>query len=444
MAGAETSVRFPATGMDIAALLLRAVMVHLELGCRLVFPTRLDAGLLERAVRLSLDAEPVLGCALETSFFTAWWRRLDNLDGRVPFSVVETTETDAEWHRFVGGRVSDTGPQVAVELVHGTDHDEVFVRINHVASDGQAIKFYAYLLADIYSRLALAPDYVAHPNPTPRPSISDALANLSTEQLEGASKEPPRAKREFWKIPPKGLSGTGRDVRERSIDPATFRAIKAYCASSGCSLHDILLAALLRATARSFSTPAGGAMALDFSVDYRRYLDPDARDRIANISSAVSLAVPCSDGEPFAITLERVGEQTSALRDSLWGIRSMAKLERMCGRSLKPISVLMGSVGRKNARKGVANAFLSNFGVFDEERLGFAGVAPDSAVVFGPAPWGSGQLTAVSTYRDTMSVSMGFCNNDHDAASVEGVLDAMLEELRAAAVQTRPGGGRSG
>jgi len=49
--------------------------------------------------------------------------------------------------------------------------------------------------------------------------------------------------------------------------------------------------------------------------------------------------------------------------------------------------------------------------------------------MFGPASRGPSVVPTISTYRDTLTVCMGFCERDFDPAVVQHVLDGIECEI---------------
>ncbi len=235
---------------------------------------------------------------------------------------------------------------------------------------------------------------------------------------------------QYWIIPFKAFTGEGRTIVAHNLDPERFRLMREYGRLRSASVHEMLLTALLRAASRTVRVPPDTPMAVDFSVDLRRFASPEVADRIANLSVTLHMALACFDDEHFDATLERVCEQTAEMRNASWGLEWMARTDRLARRLFKPIARLFVYVGTKQARRGATIPSLSNLGVLDERRLAFAGEIPIAAVMAGPAIWGAGQLVTVSTYRDTMTISIGFCEADQDPGAIETVLQAMIDELR--------------
>jgi NRPS condensation-like uncharacterized protein len=433
MAESKIPSRFPATPNDTATALARALGQHMELGCRLAFAGRLDADVLRRAVRLTLDAEPVLGCAFASTATKAWWAPLSDLDAALPFSVAEMTDAELDARRFQTLPIDDAGPQVAVRLLCAPEHDEVSVRLSHVAADGKSTKQYAYLLADTYSRLVADPAYEPAPNLTPRPSSADVWSGLSVEQRR-AAKRSPKMTMPNWLVPRRAETGRGRTFEELVLDAETYGALKGYGASHDATLNDLLLTAFFRALAVTYQPPGGKAMSLPFSAEHRRYLPRQDGLPISNLAITLWLGLAWVSGESFENTLERACEQTRAWRSALWGVKDAVQATKLmalgpaiAGRVMR-MTAKLGSSGKEGGRAHTSPVF-TNIGVLDEARLAFDTSVPTAARLSGPAAFGASFVPTISTYRDAVTVSMGFCAEDMDPDVIGGLLSAMGAEL---------------
>ena len=91
--------------------------------------------------------------------------------------------------------------------------------------------------------------------------------------------------------------------------------------------------------------------------------------------------------------------------------------------------MVLKAIARLTAGSGKSSPIFTNIGVIDEQRLSFGSDVPVDARMSGPAGFGASFVATVSTYRDTLTVSMGFCESDTDPSAVEGVLHAIDEEL---------------
>lgn len=425
-------LRFPATANDLATSVMRVLGQHLELGCRLVFDRRLDEAVLRTAVRSSLHAQPVLGCGLRTTFRTGWWERLHDLDDRVPFSITHTEDPDRDAVALQAGTIPDSGPQVFVGLLRAAGHDEVCFRITHNVADGQAVKQYAYLLGELYSRLMADPGYVPAPDLSPRPSGQGIWEHLPAEERRKARKEP-RPVMPNWNLTRMAVSGAGRTIRELQVGPDRFRAIKEYGVKRGATVNDVALTAFFRAMTETVPPKPGKAMSLAFSADHRRYLRDVIALPIANLAITIWLGVLYDQDDTFEATLQRVTAQTARWREALWGARSAVRAARIVKVGYRPMEALMAAIGHMSGKSTRGSPIFTNLGILDERRLSFAGALPVSARLSGPAAWGASFVPTVSTYRDTMTVSMGFCADDTCESDIQAVLRAMDAQIDAIA-----------
>lgn len=418
--------RFPATGADVAVAITRAVTQH-RIGLSLAFDHRLDAERLSRAVRLSLDAEPTLGCSFETDEFKAYWRRMDHLDAAQVFTLLETDDPGERVVAFQAEELGDAGPQAAAGLFRSADRDVLGIKVNHVLADGQAAKQYAYLLADIYTRLGADPSWTPEPDLTARPTGKDVWAHLSPEQRRDAKKAKSWAMPD-WDVPTIAQSGEGLTYRSLTLGPERFLALKSHGKERGATVNDMLLTAFFRACVRAFDPPSGKPLSFMCTADLRRYLPDADRLPISNVSISGSLDIERVDGESFDGTLARVRERMAAWAKTCYGAAPLLGAEKMAVLGYKLTKRLLQTTIRLSGRSGKTYPWFTNIGVLDEGRLAFDGRAPIAGSMFGPAALGASIVSTISTYRDTLTVSMGFCAADLDHALVDRVLRVTAEE----------------
>jgi len=416
--------RFPATGTDTAVSITRAVTQH-RIGLSLTFDRRLDPDRLARAVRLSLDAEPILGCSFRTDKFKAYWLRRPDLDSTHFFSLSETPNPDAEMVAFQAQEIADEGPQASVALLRASHADHLGIKISHVVADGQAAKQYTYLLADIYTRLAADPAYVPEPNLAPRPTARDVWNRLTPEQRRDAKKAKSWAN-PTWVVPITRKAGLGLTYRTASLGPEEFTTIKAYGSQRDATVNDMMLTAVLRSCIRQFDPPAGVPLSLMCTADLRRYL-PESELPIANISISGSLDIERIDGEGFDETLGRVRERMAAWAKTCYGAGPAVNAERLASLGYRTTKALLWATFRMAGGSGKTYPWFTNIGIIDDARLSFDGDVPIAGHVFGPAAMEASIVPVVSTYRGTLTICMG--SGESDADMVERTLQSTMEEL---------------
>lgn len=423
--------RFPATGADTAISITRAVTNH-RIGMRLAFDAgQLDPDRMAAAVRLSLDAEPILGCAFCTDERRAYWSRMTSLDEATCFSATDSDDPDLDMDHFQASEVPGTGPQVAVALFSAKDGDHLGIKVSHVVADGQAAKQYAYLLADIYSCLATEPSYAPEPNLVARPSGQDVWQRLTPQQRREARRAKSWAN-PTWSVPSVGATGLGLTFGTAFIEPHVFRGLKQYGKQRGATINDLMLAAVFRACVALFDPPVLKPLSLMCTAELRRYLPEAQRLPVSNISISGSLDIERVDGEGFEGTLARVRERMAVWERQCYGAGPLANAEKLASLGYGVTKALLGLTFRMAGGSGKTYPWFTNIGVLDEARLSFAGAVPTSGHMFGPSSNGPAVVPVISTYRDRLAISMGYCAQDMDASVIHGVLKAVVSELEAA------------
>lgn len=427
----EIPTRFAATGADAAIAITRAAVNH-RIGLSLSFqPGHLEPDRLARALRLSFDAEPVVGCSFRTDERRAYWQRLSNLEDSTVQVQDAIADPDASMRAFQAAEVPDEGPQAAVALFRSAHRDVLGIKVSHVLADGQAAKQYAYLLADLYTRLGQDPTYTPRPNLRARPSGRDVWANLTSKQRRAARRAKSWAS-PTWPAPVTSDEGAHLTYRWKTLSPELFRALKSYGAERGCTVNDMMLTAVLRACISRLDPPVGVPLSLMYTADLRRYLTDSATLPISNVSISGSLDIERVADESFENTLGRVHERMQRWAEMCHGAGPLASAERIAGLGYRMTERLLGLAFRAGGASGKTYPWFTNIGIIDDSKLLFDGACPESALMFGPGAVGVSIVPVISTYRDALTVCMGYGDSDANAQWIEALLHSIAEEIESA------------
>jgi len=405
----------------------------LELGGVVAFDARIDESRLQRALRLLIDAEPILGCRFLADATPPEFRRLEELDS-IPLLHARPSENPAADAAAFVSEPFDTAvdPQVTALLLSGSASDTLAVRFGHLAADGGAVKEALYLLGEIYRTLAERPDYVPQPNtdgvraPVTKATFTERLSSLSQNDLK-----PPPSDSE-WYVPLLGARGPASYV-STSVEPEVFGAALKMAGTAGSTAHDVILAALYRTLWRLSGVAPGAPTPLMFTCELRKHLPPNTKTAIANISSATWISVPPAGPEGFDATLARVTEATTAWKQSgagkgsAIGIPFIHKLTRKKG--LGFMRKMMSPKGEMDPTRGAV--VLTNIGVIDAMRLDFGTSSPvaDAWLLAPVSPMGAG--LAASTYRNRLHLTAGVEFASMSEALVHDVLEGTAHEIEA-------------
>ena len=100
-----------------------------------------------RAVRLTMDAEPVLGCRFVKHPWRPYWERRDDLDRLHLCSVVEPQDPESELWRFIAMPLDPYEDSQVQVRIFRSGTDTLCVRLDHLAADGAGAILRRYLPA---------------------------------------------------------------------------------------------------------------------------------------------------------------------------------------------------------------------------------------------------------------------------------------------------------
>jgi NRPS condensation-like uncharacterized protein len=194
-------------------------------------------------------------------------------------------------------------------------------------------------------------------------------------------------------------------------------------------VNDVMLAAVLRACIRVLDPPSRVPLSLMYTADLRRYLPNAETLPVSNLSISGSLDIERVEDERFDETLLRVHERMAQWATMCHGAGPLANAERMSGLGYRITERLLGLAFRAGGSSGKTYPWFTNIGVIDASRLLFDGVAPDAGFMIGPAARGMSIVPVISTYRDALTVSMGYGESDANTRMIEGLLGQIGAEI---------------
>jgi len=197
-------VRIPGTlGDDVLHAL--STYIYDQITVVLTFAGRVDDARLARALRLTLDAEPVLGCRFWPGRWRSSWERLPDVETREHLEMVEVTDSEA-FERGVDAFVAlpDTpdGAVLLARLLRGPTDDRLCLRVRHVAADAGGAKEVAYLVAACYRALGDDPAWRPTPNLGGRRTYAPLFEPLTRVERRAVTRAS-WARQRAWLDPPR-------------------------------------------------------------------------------------------------------------------------------------------------------------------------------------------------------------------------------------------------
>jgi len=402
--------------------------IHLEM----TFDRPLNADRLARAVDLTLDAEPVLGCRYQRSWFRPRWVRLP-AEHRNAFALTDDPEIYAAFRD--ADFDAERGPQIRVLLLRRDGRDTVLLKVNHMVADGGGVKDIAEVLANVYRSLARDAYY------RPSPNLNGSRSAWQVFQLIPL-RHYPRLYGEHLRLTFNNLLprvslvvpmnqapvSTPRYAR-RHLDALPVARLKEYGRRFDATLNDILLAAFLRALIVWRNWDGRSCLRAQFTIDFRRYLPEERAVSICNLSAVEGVKLGRDPGATFADTLVRIAQQTRRSKSFWPGLR--LTFGTLWLTKVQPAAVLVATLrglfhlGIKT--KNMAPA-LTNMGPIRTERVTFD-EAPAHAWLIPPPAKPGVFIGGVSGYAGTIDVSIGYYPEAISPEAIERFLDLLLAEL---------------
>ncbi len=382
-----------------------------------------DVDRLRRALRLLLDAEPVLGSAYLPRFIRPLWRPVDDLD------KIDLLQTSGNFGDFLAAPLDPlNGPQLRA-LLYG---DQLVLKVNHQVADAGGVKEVGYLLAQIYSMLTKYVDYMPPLNRGSR-SMAQVYGRFGPFRLlRILLNHFAETKRSL--VPLKSLTypcgdeaSGGPSFVVRRIEGASYAALREYGRRYNCTINDMVVAALLRA----YVEQAGlnGVLRMVGTVDLRRYLPNEEAAAICNLSSFCYLNLGQELGENFDQTVMRV---KACIDHQKAG--GLLGLSFFLGTWLTwlpwPFGVkerLIPRFFRTLFEKGNVPPSMTNMGPI--RSLDFGELKVKHAELIVPAGYPPMVVPGLSGYGDSLTLSMGFFESAIPRAKVEELFTIVEREL---------------
>ncbi len=433
----------PANGHDIYNYVARYGSGNFHSQAIVKLDGKLDFDKLTSAVRLSFDAEPVLGCRFVEGN-PPYWKRMGNID-KVKFCTFEEADDiDAAVQSFLESPLDmDKDAKIKVKLIRSEPYDILAIKANHACCDGTGIKEYVQLLSELYSKILSGDRFMPIPSKRGR-SDQDRLFNSlgitdpDALLIPGADVTIPT-----WAFPwIQGTSNVTRIVTCRLL-PDQMEMIGGYAKSRKVTINDLIITAYCRAMLKMGQPVYGVPMSINITVDLRRYLPDKKTEAIRNLSGSSNIWLSMVENEAFGDTLSRVAFMTAEMKKGYPGLQSAIGLERLEKISFKETLAYYQATARVGKNMPDCPAFygnrcvpaLSNMGILSKELIKFGAASAIDYYIIPPVVSAPGILLVAGTYNSIMTMGAGFFENTVPHDDMKKLLDNIKAELLEGCVQ---------
>ncbi len=428
--------RLPSRTLDIA-LHFMATMCDPSINVVIDLDGHLDEDRLRRALRLLLDAEPVMGSVYVPRFCLPYWQRLERgeLDG-AELLEVQDGEVDARVERQRGflAEPTDTtrGPRIRGLLLRG-EHDRLVLKIDHQTADAGGAKDVIYRLAEIYRALGGDPGHVPEPRLGTRSLrlVYRRLLPWCLPQLLVRMLRDTRASL----LPPTHLLLPMDPVREgppehhtRHFDAERVRLLAGN--ELGATLNDVFIAGFLRSLVRVADWNGTDVLRLWGTCDLRRYIPDRRADGVCNLTGFMYQRYGTDLGDRYEDTLARV----KAVMDEIKGWYPGLGYPLTTWLTLLPwplgvTRLLLGPFRKHMLVGGGMPPVLTNMGPIDEQLLDFGDPAVEYAWLVVPTSYPAGFMAGLSGFRGRITMTANHYPSAVSREKIVALLDGVDDEL---------------
>ncbi len=428
----------PANGHDIYNYIARYGMGNFHSQAILKLDGRLDFDRLVKAVRLSVDAEPVLGCRFVEGN-PPYWKRLENIDEVMFCSLEEVPDPNTTVQRFLESPLDmDNDPKIKVKLIRSDECDIVGIKTNHACCDGTGIKEYVQLVTAIYSRLDGSGEaFVPIPSERGRRDQDRLFESLGIEDPDSLWIPGSDILIPTWAFPWKQDTSSTTRIAACRILSDQLDAINSYAKSRGATINDMILAAYYRAMLKMGQPVYGVPMGINLTIDLRRYLPDNKTEALRNFSGSVNTWLSMVENESFGETLSRVVYMMNEIKRGYPGLQSAIGLERLEKVSFKEALAYYkatSGISKNRAKCPVYDgnrciASLSNIGILSKQLIKMGDVNVSDYYIIPPIVSAPGLLLVANTYNGIMTLAAGFFENTVLFSDVERLLSNIKHEM---------------
>jgi NRPS condensation-like uncharacterized protein len=197
------------------------------------------------------------------------------------------------------------------------------------------------------------------------------------------------------------------------------------------SVNDLLLAALYQALSATLGASTERPLTVGVPIDLRRYLATAQALPVCNLSNSADVAIRYAPGATFDDTLRQVHAAMRSLKSSGRGLTLAVLAELLAVPGFALARTALEQFVRHLAPTGSTAPFLSNVGIIDERLVDFGELTVVDAYGLGTVSFPPGLLITVSTFREVMTVAIGFCDTATDRRLVDRLLDQLVGALPA-------------
>lgn len=401
------------------------------------FLGRLERERMARAVRLLVEAEPILGCRFEMTPRGAVWRGRADLDAVQWFEVAVAPDYDAAMSEMFRTESEQGDRNFVVRLMSLPDRDVIVMTFNHSVADGQGMVECLYQLAAIYNALADAPSYRHEINRASRDGF-EWLAGLTlADKVRALLRDVGGlrdARKRFVGISTRHDFKSWRDLprssaaaAEHRVGPLELSQIARLARQHGATRYAVLISGFARAFVDFVQPVAPGPVRIMTPSNLRRFTPTKARPAIRNMVVFASVSFDPARHSDFATTLRNATQGLDRLKRGTNGAPNPVAVATLKHLSYRTKRRLVEKAIEGNMRKPVPPTF-SHLGRVEEERVRFDTLLPDAIMCHAACLPMPTMIVTITEYRG-LTLATGFQSYDVSQTRMQAFLGDITAQI---------------
>ncbi|MHB8065918.1 MAG: condensation domain-containing protein [Ruminiclostridium sp.] len=418
----------PTSGQDWANHIAGYQTSDTQIKVIIEFEGKLDIECMMKAIRMSVDAEPVLGCMFAEDDSNPIWKRLKNIDEIEWCSWEYAINKERALKEFLLGQSRSEVQQIQAKIICLKEHDILCLTLNHSCCDAVGIKDYIGLLSNIYSNLCSQSDYYPSINASLNRSANSVFQHLGITDFSSVWSHSQANSKPTWAFP---YTEGGKDklnVAIRKLDSDKFKKLHSFTQNNGVTLNDILLTAFYRTMFKILNTKLNDPMEVTLTVDLRRYLSTKRAETICNMSGAVYARMERKE-EDIRATLQRVSKMMKDFKNNTPGIHNSAAMELMRNLKYKDVSLFLQNATSIAAQSKRMSPLFSNMGVISEHPLKFGEISAKDVYIVSPVAYPPAFIFALGSYNNILTFTVSYYEPIVKKQDVETFLGFFEDDL---------------
>jgi NRPS condensation-like uncharacterized protein len=334
-------------------------------------------------------------------------------------TLKDATDRLKEINRFISLPCDpEHEPPLKLLLIRENNADTLCIKIDHILADGGGLKTLLSLFAEAYTsgRITQIINY--------NRKVGQVIRRFSFFSILKAIRHA--------KLPipgcsiTQGISGIGESfIKHFFLEPSQYAQLKNKTKLSHSTINDVLLTGLYRAIFSNLPDEEKRPYPVMVPIDMRRNLPSKKQSVIANLSGAVYPALAPIPKEEFDDTLRRVKTIMDGLKQNYPGLGTML---------LMTFGALNGGKMIREryqlaANRGSRFINFTNCGLLDSSCEAFRQTQIKQAYIVGPAQFGSGIIIAISTFNNSLHLTVQGKGDEKFCTFTQNFLESVLSHF---------------